>query len=184
MAVSYKALLLFLPLDAVLLPPVLAVFEALIDASVVEVIVLIFIDVSVPALAVAEVSWYQLDVLLQLPFEASMPSKVQVPFKLVSRVDLYAQSRFAFVKFAEALAALVIVSARLTFTFEIPGPAGGVAAFLELLQNAKNKHSGNTKIVFFILTVLYRKNHNRAKNRVEGKNSKKSIMKRLLRLQE
>lgn len=122
------------------------------------------------------VSGYQLEVLLQLPLEANKPSNVHVPFKLVSRVDLYAQSRSALVNFADAFAALVIVSALLTFTFEIPGPAGGAAAFLELLQNAKNKHSGNTKIVFFILTVLVaQKTITVPKTELKAKSSKKII---------
>jgi hypothetical protein len=36
-----------------------------------------------------------------------------------------------------------------TFTFDIPGPAGG-AAVLVLLQLARNIHSGNTKNILFI----------------------------------
>lgn len=152
---------MFLLLDVVLLPPALPLFEAPAVASVVVAKALPFIDVSVPVIVV--VSAYQPDVLLQLPFAASIPSSVHVPLKLVSLFALYAQSRSAEVKLAEAFAALVIVSARLTFTLDIPGPAGGVVALLELLQNAKNKQRGNTKIDFFILAVLPTANHNRAK---------------------
>jgi hypothetical protein len=64
---------------------------------------------------------------------------------------LYAQSLSAGVKPADALAAEVIVSPLPTFTLEIPGGAG---ATVLREQKVKSTHSGNTNIVFFILTVL------------------------------
>ena len=62
-----------------------------------------------------------------------IPASTHVPFKLVSRFAVYAQSLSVVLTEEDAFAVLITVSLRVTLTLEMPSVAGA-AAFFELVQ--------------------------------------------------